>query len=232
MGNKNPVVRAFQAVIRSFQPPAEKFYNLFEQASKNVTHGTELLKDIFDNYESVPEKVAAVKAAEQEGDRITQEIMRRLDRQFVTPLDREDISELAQCLDDVLDLCEAVATRVQRFDFAEPTAPATQLCDILVRSAREIEHVVCGLENIGHDHSHHWRSIHLLENEADEIERAALAGELARAIHCIDNGTWRDYARAMVLASQWGEIYERLERATDRCEDAANVLETLSAKYG
>ena len=92
-------MRALQAVIRSFQPPAEKFYELFEQASKNVTHGTELLSDLLDHYESVHEKVAAVKAAEQEGDRITQEIMRRLNRQFVTPLDREDISELAQCLD-------------------------------------------------------------------------------------------------------------------------------------
>jgi predicted phosphate transport protein (TIGR00153 family) len=232
MGNKNAIVRAFQAVIRSFQPPAEKFYELFEKASKNVTHGTELLKDLFDDYQSIEEKVAAVKAAEQEGDRITQEIMRRLSRQFVTPLDREDISELAQCLDDVLDLCEAVATRMLRFSFSEPTSSAIGLCDILVRSAREIEHVVCGLEHIGHDHSHHWRSIHLLENEADEIERAALAGELSRAVECIDKGTWRDYARAMVRASLWGEIYERLERATDRCEDAANVLETLSAKYG
>jgi len=232
MGTKNPVVRALQAVIRAFQPPAEKFYELFEKASKNVTHGTELLRDLLDHYESVHEKVAAVKAAEQEGDRITQEIMRRLDRQFVTPLDREDISGLAQCLDDVLDLCEAVATRMHRFDFSTPRPSAIELADILVRSAKEIEHVVCGLEHIGHDHSHHWRSIHLLENEADEIERAALAGELSRAIECIEKGTWRDYARAMVLASQWGEIYERLERATDRCEDAANVLETLSAKYG
>jgi predicted phosphate transport protein (TIGR00153 family) len=190
------------------------------------------VKALLDNYESVEERVAAIKATEQEGDRITQEIMRRLDRQFVTPLDREDISQLAQCLDDVLDLCEAVATRLLRFDFSEPRPSAVELSDILVRSAKEIEHVVSGLEHIGHDHSHHWRSIHLLENQADEIERAALAGELSRAMECIDKGTWRDYARAMILVNQWGEIYERLERATDRCEDAANVLETLSAKYG
>jgi predicted phosphate transport protein (TIGR00153 family) len=229
---KNPVVRGLQTLIRAFQPPAERFYELLKEASANVTRGTKLLQDLFENYESIEEKAAAVKAAEQEGDRVTQEILRRLNRDFITPIDREDISQLAQCLDDVLDLCEGVAVRVQWFELSEITPTARQLAEVLVKAAQEVEHVVSGLENIGGDKSHHWRSIHLLENQADEIERAALAGELSRALDRIEDGTWQDYARAMVAASQWREIYERLERATDRCEDAANVLETLSAKYG
>jgi len=229
---KNFVVRGAQAVIRMFQPPSEKFYELFEEASSNVTHGCELLQDLFENYENLDEKAALVKAAEQEGDRITQEIMRRLNKDFVTPLDREDISELAQCLDDVLDLCEGVAIRVQRFGLTEVSPSAKQLAEILVKSAREVHHVVGGLDRIGGDKSHHWRSIHLLENQADEIERAALASELARATQCIETGTWQEFAQVMIEVNQWRDVYERLERATDRCEDAANVLETLSAKYG
>jgi len=229
---KNLVVRALQSVIRAVQPPSERFYDLLEQASQNMAHGAELLQDLLNHYESVNEKVAAVKAAEQEGDRITQEIMRRLDRQFVTPMDREDISQLAQSLDDVLDLCEGVACRLPRFDIAETAQPAKELGDVLVKCATEVHHVVAGLRHIGGDHSHHWRSIHLLENQADEIERAALAGELHRAKRSIATSTWQDFAHAIIAATQWGEIYERLERATDRCEDAANVLETLSAKYG
>jgi uncharacterized protein Yka (UPF0111/DUF47 family) len=149
----------------------------------------------------------------------------------MTPMDREDISHLAQCLDDVLDLCEAVATRLNRFQFPPPPA-AVELADILVRCATETEHCVQGLEHISGDHSHHWRSIHSLENQADEIERAAVFTELNRAYECIEAGTWQDYARAAVLSTHWTEICERIERATDRCEDAANVMETLSAKYG
>jgi predicted phosphate transport protein (TIGR00153 family) len=229
---KNPIVRALQAVVRVLQPPSEKFYDLLEQAGQNMAHGAELLQDLLTNYTSVTEKVAAVKAAEQEGDRITQEILRRLDRQFVTPMDREDISHLAQCLDDVLDLCEGVAVRLSRFAVDEITQPAKDLGEVLVKCASEVHHVVTGMRHLGGDHSHHWRSIHLLENQADEIERAALAGELQRAKDGIASGTWQEFAHAMIYATQWGEIYERLERATDRCEDAANVLETLSAKYG
>jgi predicted phosphate transport protein (TIGR00153 family) len=229
---KNPIVRGLQTLIRLMQPPSEKFYDLLEQAGQNMAHGAELLQDLLTEYTSVNEKVAAIKATEQEGDRITQEIMRRLDRQFVTPMDREDISHLAQCLDDVLDLCEGVAVRLPRFAVDEITQPAKDLGEVLVKCATEVHHVVTGMRHLGGDHSHHWRSIHLLENQADEIERAALAGELSRALDRIEDGTWQDYARAMVAASQWREIYERLERATDRCEDAANVLETLSAKYG
>jgi len=229
---KNPIVRGLQAVIRACQPPAETFYDLLEQAGQNMARGAGLLSDLLGNYESVSEKVAAIKAAEQEGDRITQEIMRRLDRQFVTPMDREDISQLAQCLDDVLDLCEGVAVRLPRFEVTEVTQPAKNLGEVLLKCATEVQHVVAGMRHIGGDHSHHWRSIHLLENQADEIERAGLAGELQRAKDGIEAGTWQDFAHAMVHATHWGEIYERLERATDRCEDAANVLETLSAKYG
>jgi len=229
---KNIIVRGLQAAIRAFQPPAEKFYDLLEQSSQNVAHGTELLRDLLTDYTSVSEKVAAVKAAEQEGDRITQEILRRLDRQFVTPMDREDISQLAQCLDDVLDLCEGVAARLPRSDPSEISQPAKDLAEVLVKCATEVHHVVSGMRHLGGDHSHHWRSIHLLENQADEIEWAASAGELRRAHETIDGGTWQEFAHAMVHATHWCGVYERLERATDRCEDAANVLETLSAKYG
>jgi len=219
---KNALIRGIQAVVRVFQPPAEKFYELLGQSGSNVKRGAEMLHDLLANYESVGE----------EGDRVTQEILRRLDREFITPMDREDISQLAQCLDDVLDLCEGVAMRVGWFRFAKPTPVAVALSEILLRCAGEIEHCVGGLKHIGGDHSHHWRSIHSLENQADEMERGALAAELDLAKEHIESGEWRDFARAMVHASQWREIYERLERATDRCEDAANVLETLSAKYG
>jgi len=220
-----------QGILRALHPTETRFYDLFAEAGANMKRGAELLADLMRNYQNVPEKVAAIEAAEHEGDRITQAILRELSSSFVTPFDREDISQLAQCLDNVLDFCEAVSARLLWFEIAKPTDSAVRLADILVQCASEIDLVVSDLRNLHKGQEEHWRKVNSLENQADDIERAGLAGELQRAKQLIPTADWRDYALAMVEANQWGAIYERLERATDYCEDAANVLEAMATKY-
>ena len=225
--------RFVHGIVRAFHPTETRFYDLFAEAGANVKRGAELLADLVRHYERVPEKVAAIEAAEHEGDRITQAILRELATSFVTPFDRDDIAKLAQCLDNVLDYCEAVAARLQWFEVERPTDSALRLAEIVQEASAEIAAAVSDLRNIHKDKGDHWRKVNSLENQADDIERAALAGELKRAKELIETGeTWREYAQAMIQANQWGEIYERLETATDNCEDAANVLETMATKYG
>ncbi|MFQ6131412.1 MAG: DUF47 domain-containing protein [Armatimonadota bacterium] len=222
---------AVQGMLRAMHPREDRFYDLFAESSANVKHGAELLADLMNDYRNVQEKVAAIEAAEHEGDRITQAILRELASSFVTPFDRGDIAELAQCLDNVLDLCEAVAARVQWFEIEKPTDSAVRLANILAECAGEIDAMVSDLRNLHKDKEEHWRNVNSLENQADDIERAALAAELQRAKQLIGGDDWRDFAMAMIEANQWRELYERLEAATDNCEDAANVLETMATKY-
>ncbi len=230
---KGKVYAALQKLMRGLHPSEDVFYDLFAEASANVKRGADLLVDLFREYEHVPEKVAAIEACEHEGDRITQAILRHVSASFVTPFDRDDIAELAQCLDNVLDYCEAVAARLQWFEIEQPTESAVRLAEILAEASAEIDAAVSDLRNIHEDKTEHWRKVNSLENQADDIERAALAGELKRAKELIETGeSWREYAQAMIEANQWREIYERIETATDNCEDAANVLETMSTKYG
>jgi predicted phosphate transport protein (TIGR00153 family) len=158
----------------------------------------------------------AVEEYEHEGDKITHRIMQTLHQSGMTPADREDIHKLAAALDDVLDLIEGAAFRMAMYQVTAPTAEAIRLAAIIVRCTEQIVLGVSALPDVNGIQPH-CIEINRLENEADELSRAAIAalftGEVP-PLHVI----------------KWKEIYETMETATDRGEDVANLLEEIVLK--
>jgi hypothetical protein len=205
----------------SFIPKDMGFYDLFEQATANLVIAAEKLVDLFDNYEDVEAKAKELKELEHKGDVITHEVVARLHRTFVTPIDREDITLLVHRLDDVMDFIEAAGRTAFLYRIAQPTERAQELARIVLKMARKLNEVVPRLR---HRDQFPWIlkqcvEINSLENEADDVQHTALA-ELFEVCHL-------DACEVI----KWREIYEHLEDATDRGEDVANVLEGIVLKY-
>jgi predicted phosphate transport protein (TIGR00153 family) len=205
----------------SFIPRDMEFYDLFEEETKNLVVAAEKLIDFFENYENVEEKAKELKDLEHRGDIITHEIIARVHRSFVTPIDREDITLLAHSLDDVMDFMEAAGRTAWLYHIAQPTERARELARIVVKMAKKLNEVVPRLRR--HD-QFTWIlkqcvDINTLENEADEVHHAALAElfEVCSSDTC--------------EVIKWREIYDHLESATDRGEDVANVLEGIVLKH-
>ena len=197
-----------------------EFYDLFEKATSNLVVAAKKLVDLFDNYEDVEAKAKELKALEHEGDVITHEIIARVHRSFVTPIDREDITLLAHSLDDVMDFIEAAGRTANLYHVAQPREPARELAKIVVNMAVKLNEVVPRLRQRD---QYFWIlqqcvEINTLENEADDVQHAALA-ELFEV--CISD---------TCEVIKWREIYGHLENATDRGEDVANVLEGIVLK--
>jgi len=198
-----------------------EFYDLFEQETANLVTAAEKLVDLFEHYEDVEAKAKELKELEHKGDIITHEIIQRLHRTFVTPIDREDITLLAQSLDDVMDFIEAAGRTAFLYNIAQPTERAQELARIVARVAYKLNEV---MPRLRHRDQFPWIlkqcvEINTLENEADDVQHAALA-ELFEVCHL-------DACEVI----KWREIYEHLESATDRGEDVANVLEGIVLKH-
>jgi predicted phosphate transport protein (TIGR00153 family) len=197
------------------------FYDLFEQETANLVTAAEKLVDLFDNYEDVEAKAKELKELEHRGDVITHEIIARLHRTFVTPIDREDITLLVHSLDDVMDFIEAAGRTAFLYNIAQPTERARELARIVIKMARKLNEVISRLRRRD---QFPWIlkqcvEINTLENEADDVQHAALA-ELFEVCNL-------DACEVI----KWREIYEHLENATDRGEDVANVLEGIVLKH-
>ena len=204
----------------SLIPKDMEFYDLFEKGTNNLVVAAQKLVDLFDNYENVEQKARELKELEHKGDIVTHEIVARVHRTFVTPIDREDITLLAHSLDDVMDFIEAAGRTAHLYHVARPTERAVQLAHIVLRMANKLNEVVPRLR---HRDQFPWIlkqcvEINTLENEADDVEHAALAElfEVCSTDAC--------------EVIKWREIYEHLESATDRGEDVANVLEGIVLK--
>ncbi len=202
-------------------PRDTKFYDLFEQQTANLVTAAEKLVDLFDNYEDVEAKAKELKNLEHRGDIITHEIIARVNRTFVTPLDREDITLLAHKLDDVMDFIEAAGRTAFLYRIAEPTERARQLASIVAKVAYKLDEVMPSLRRRD---QFKWIleqcvEINTLENEADDVHHAALA-ELFEVCH----------TNACEVI-KWREIYQHMEDATDRGEDVANILEGIVLKH-
>ena len=197
-----------------------EFYDLFEQETSNLVVAAEKLVDLFDNYENVEAKAKELKNLEHRGDVITHEIIARVHRSFVTPIDREDITLLAHSLDDVMDFIEAAGRTAHLYRIAKPTERARELASIVAKVTCKLNEV---MPQLRHRDKFKWIlkqcvEINTLENEADDVQHAALAElfEVCRTDAC--------------EVIKWREIYEHLENATDRGEDVANVLEGIVLK--
>jgi predicted phosphate transport protein (TIGR00153 family) len=205
----------------SFVPRDVGFYDLFERETANLVVAAEKLVDLFDNYVDVEAKAMELKELEHEGDVITHEVIARLHRTFVTPIDREDITQLVNSMDDVMDFIEAAGRTAFLYGIAEPTQRSQELAHIVLKMARKLNEVVPRLRRRD---QYTWIlkqcvQINTLENEADDVQHAALAElfEVCQLNAC--------------EVIKWREIYEHLESATDRGEDIANVLEGIVLKH-
>lgn len=200
-------------------PKNTKFYDLFEQGTANLVLAAEKLNELFENYEDVESKTRQLKKLEEKGDTITHQVLQRLHRSFVTPIDREDISLLAHTLDDVLDYIEAAGRTAFLYGVDQPTDRARQLCSIILKMTYVLNKVLPRLRYRDQFKQilEECVEINSMENEADDVHHTALAELFC---NCDDP----------CKIIKWREIYQHMEEATDRGEDAANVLEGIVLK--
>jgi len=197
-------------------PRDTKFYDLFEEMAKNVVDGAKLLHAILSDFQNVEARVQQLHDIEHKGDELTHSVLVKLHQTFITPFDREDIHELATKIDDVLDFLHAAAERLVMYKITGAPPQAVDLAAVIIRQSEEIYKAVLKLDK--HEVVlEHCVEINRLENEADRLARTALAGIFDREKDPIN------------LIKQ-KELIEVLETATDKAEDAANILESVVLK--
>lgn len=206
-------------VMRIF-PKKTDFYELFDKSVDNLWRGTERLLNLMEDFEDVESKVKEVYEIEQEGDMITHDIMRKLNQTFITPLDREDIQMLAATLDDIIDHIWAAVDKLVVFKIEKPTAESVHLVRDLHTTSEVLQKAMKELRAKDYEHvKEHCIEINRLENKIDRTFRNAL-GEL-----------FDDYKDDPLMIIKWKNLYEHFEEAADKCEDVANILETIVLKH-
>lgn len=199
-------------------PREEKFYSDFQALAVELHRGAKLLEAMLAPDRPLWDKADAIKDVEHKCDSITHDLIQRLNRTFVTPLDREDIHELARSLDDVMDAIDAAAAVVRLYRLESVRYGARELAQIITAATDEIRPALEALEQ----HKGlitHAVEINRLENEADRIHQEAVSRLF-------------DDERDPIMVIKWKETLDFLEAATDRCEDVANVLEGVMVKHG
>ena len=197
-------------------PNERAYFELFEEAGRNVLHTAELLDTMLADYPDSKHLAADIKGCEHEGDRITHDIIDRLNHTFVTPIDREDILALASALDDTVDYTEEVADYLGIYRIEAPMEQAIQLASVLHAAASEIAKAIPQLRGF-RDISSHTVEINRLENEGDRITRGAMASLFDTGID-------------PMVVIRWKDLFERLEAAIDSTERVANIMEGVVIK--
>lgn len=198
-------------------PRDTRFFDLFADMAGNLGDGARLLKRTLDDFNDVEERVRELKGIEHRGDEMTHNILTKLNQTFITPFDREDIYRLASSLDDVLDFIYAAGVRLTMYKITAAPEAASRLAEILIKQADQLSEAVSRLGKKHDNVLENCVEINRLENEADHIARSAIAGLFERE---------KDPISLIKLK----ELYEVLETATDKAEDAANVLEGVVLK--
>jgi predicted phosphate transport protein (TIGR00153 family) len=198
-------------------PKDRQFFDLFEEAAGNILRAAELLDQMLEGFPERGELAREVLICEQDGDRITHDIIQRLNQTFVTPIDREDIYALAGALDDIVDFTEEVADYLGLYQIEAPMEKAQDMSRVLVQSARQIAEAMPRLRRFS-DISHYTVELNRLENEGDRLMREALAS------------LFRDGGIDPMVVIRWKDIYARLEAAIDATESVAHILESIVIK--
>ena len=199
-------------------PRDEEFFNMFSELARRLTASAGLLHELFSDPRALDAKVTAIKTIEHEADTLTHDVITRIDRTFVTPIDREDIHLLASRLDDVIDLIDGTARRAQMFKVTEKHDAAVRLCAILMKMGEAIEGAV---KNVKKPTLVVERGVQVkrLEEEGDQIYHEAIGALFSGSpdpLHVI----------------KWKELIDKIEGALDQCEDVANTLESIALKNG
>jgi uncharacterized protein len=197
-------------------PREQKFFRMFAEVSENLIEGARLLHDMLKNPVDLQSRTKRLQEVEHRGDEMTHNIIRMLNQTFITPFDREDIHRLTSSLDDVLDFVNGTAVRMALYRITAPPPAAADLAALIVSQSEELSKGVSLLES-NKKVLDHCTEVNRLENEADRISRRAIA-ELF------------DQEKDPIQLIKIKELYEVLETATDKAEDAANVLEAVVLK--
>ena len=200
----------------SLLPRDRTFFDLFIEAGQNTVKTAKLLDEMMGTWPDSGDLAQQVVEAEHEGDRITHEIVQRLNSTFVTPIDREDIYGLATQLDDIVDFAEEAADFLGLYKIEAPMEQAQALTKVLVAAC---EQLAAGLEHLPEfkDLDKYWIEIHRLENEGDRISRDAVASLFSNGID-------------PMVVIRWKDMFAVLEEAIDATETAAQILEGIVIK--
>jgi len=203
-------------LTQMFAPSDREFFDLFEEAGSNTVRAADLLDQLLRNWPDNKELGRELLICEQEGDRITHDLIRKLNNTFVTPIEREDILVLASGLDDIVDFTEEAADYLSLYKIEAPMEQAQRLSHVLLQCTRQIAEAIPRLRGF-RDINHYVVEINRLENDGDRITREAIAS-------LFDGGI------DPMVVIRWKDIYERLEAAIDACERVAHILESVVIK--
>jgi predicted phosphate transport protein (TIGR00153 family) len=202
--------------LPSLVPRDTVFFDLFNQSGQNSLRASRLLLEMLQNWPDDGGLAREILLAEQEGDRITHELIRRLNSTFVTPIDGEDIYALATKLDDIVDYVEETADFMVLYQIEAPMEQAIEMAGVLVKSCEQLAAALEGLRSFK-DLDHYWIQIHQLENDGDRLYRDAVASLFANGID-------------PMVVIRWKDLFAVLERAVDATETAAHILEGIVIK--
>lgn len=194
------------------------YFGLFERAGANMERAGALLDEMLAGFPDSQGLAEDIRECERAGDEITHELIGRLNRTFVTPIDREDILDLASSLDDIVDYIEEVADYLGLYKIEAPMAQAQSLAHVLGQATAQIALAIPLLRGF-RDLSEHTVEVHRLENAGDRIVRGAIASLFEAGVD-------------PMVVIRWKDIFERLENAIDATERAADVLDGILIKNG
>lgn len=197
-------------------PRDDQFFVLFDQLAAHLATTAKMLDALLAEPENAAEHVKAIKDVEHKADLLTASINQRIDKSFITPIDREDIHMLASRLDDVVDLIDGTSRRFEMLHITEVLPPARQLARVLCRAANEIQIAVREMRTPPIVNEHVGLIKHL-EEEGDAIYHEAVGALFAGKPDALE-------------VMKWKEMYDTLERAIDSCMGVAQVLQSISLK--
>lgn len=200
-------------------PQEAQFFDMIDKQSLNVIKGVNALVDMLEDYTNLEEKRKAIRKIEKDGDIMVHDIYAELNKTFITPIDREDISAIISSLDDILDLVEAVSESMVIFKVAKPTEYMIRFARTLQHAAEEVHEAISMLRNFKDAQKIRacCKNVNTRENEGDVLHREAM-------------GALFDSNDA-ILIIKLKELYDDLEDAIDKCEDAADVIGDILVKY-
>ena len=203
----------------SLIPREEKFFDLFDQMAKALQDGAALFTNLCMNWDPNSPAIQKLRDLEHECDITTHEIMDKLNRTFVTPIDREDIHGLAKELDDVIDIIQAISERMVLFRIDRVREDLIELAKILEEAIANVTKAITSIRELNRPRRilDYCIEINRLENRADRTFEQAIAKLFNNDNEPID-------------IIKWKEIYDATESATDKCEDLANTIEGIVVK--
>ena len=207
-------------MFQKLLPRKDIFFTYMETSASMVVQILDAYRDLVMDPSNSKERVERVSKLENDADEHLHKLLLDLERTFITPLDRNEISTISRRMDDIIDLVEGAAQRLYYYELSESPEPLLQLVEILTELAGIVQKAIGGLANLkrADELRGYLVEIHTLENKADGILRPAI-GEL-----------FKKYTDARDII-KWKEVYEHLEEATDRCEDVADQIENILLEY-